>query len=321
MTRDVRGPNPAVTGFVSVCLLSCAVTLGAPARAQDDLPALGPAPMDQQSPRGRSAQGPTTSPFLDAASFVDKGRRTFSVNGRIVGGEPAPVAAYPWIVSLGVAGQPFSLGHFCGGTLISDRWVVTAAHCLEDVATPQQLQIKYGTNVLSDAGTVRNVALFMVHPDWNAVTFENDLALIKLAEPAQDSIPIKLLGAAGSATDSFYDGVLAVVAGWGLTKEGSAVSNDLRHVGVRVISNDTCNRSPLYPGQIMPSMFCAGFVEGGNDSCQGDSGGPLMVPDRKGSYLLAGVVSWGYGCARKNKPGVYGRLAEKLDWIRSQTEE
>ncbi|WP_141701158.1 S1 family peptidase [Methyloceanibacter methanicus] len=195
MTRDVRGPNPAVTGFVSVCLLSCAVTLGAPARAQDDLPALGPAPMDQQSPRGRSAQGPTTSPFLDAASFVDKGRRTFSVNGRIVGGEPAPVAAYPWIVSLGVAGQPFSLGHFCGGTLISDRWVVTAAHCLEDVATPQQLQIKYGTNVLSDAGTVRNVALFMVHPDWNAVTFENDLALIKLAEPAQDSIPIKLLGA------------------------------------------------------------------------------------------------------------------------------
>jgi secreted trypsin-like serine protease len=279
---------------------------------------LGPVPADQQGPQGRTTlPSEAPSPFLDAESYVDKGVRTLSVDGRVIGGEPAPEAAYPWIVSLGVAGKPFSKGHFCGGTLLSDRWVVTAAHCFLNIDTPQQLQIKYGTNVLSSGGQVLAAQSFVVHPDWNPATYENDVALIQLAQSVQNSVPIKLLEGPDVAK-VFYSGVLAVVAGWGLTREGGDVSDVLRHVGVQVVANNTCNGPQSYAGQIKHGMFCAGFIEGKRDSCQGDSGGPFMVFDRKGGYLLAGVVSWGYGCARANKYGIYSKIPDYADWIESQ---
>jgi secreted trypsin-like serine protease len=158
-----------------------------------------------------------------------------------------------------------------------------------------------------------------VHPDWNSTTYENDVALISLETPAQAATPIRLIDPAQDGA-LFHDGVLAVVAGWGRTKERGQISDALRHVGVQIVSNETCNALSAYGGQIKDMMFCAGFIEGGRDSCQGDSGGPLMAFDGRGSYVLAGVVSWGEGCARKNKYGVYTRLTKLLDWVKEKSE-
>ncbi len=117
---------------------------------------IGPKPADQQTPQARTTvAGDEPSPFLDAVTFAEPGERTIS--GKIVGGQPAPAAAYPWIVSIGVSNQPFSKGHFCGGALISNQKVVTAAHCFKGVSAPSQIQIKYGTNLLSLGGTVATV--------------------------------------------------------------------------------------------------------------------------------------------------------------------
>jgi secreted trypsin-like serine protease len=95
----------------------------------------------------------------------------------------------------------------------------------------------------------------------------------------------------------------------------TSVSTIVRHVGLQVVSNAICNGPQSYPGQVTDEMVCAGFIEGGHDGCQVDSGGPLMVVDKKGGLLLAGVASWGKGCAQQNLYGVYTRIAPYLDWI------
>ena len=104
-------------------------------------------------------------------------------------------------------------------------------------------------------------------------------------------------------------------AGWGVTTEGAQVSNILRHVTLQLVSNKDCNGLASYSGAVTDEMICAGFVEGGKDSCQGDSGGPLMVPDMKGGYLQAGIVSFGEGCGRPNKYGVYTRVSVMQPWV------
>lgn len=273
---------------------------------------LGPAPADQANLRGRSVDA--VSPRSDAVSFMERGTRLISVEGRIIGGEPAPTGAYPWQVSIGLADEPATLGHFCGGALISPSWVLTAAHCMESVAGPEQIQVKLGTNILSQGGVVTKIKKIIVAAGWDPITYKNDIALLQLADPASNP-SIRLLEPA--ATDQLFpDGVLAVVSGWGYTRENGWVSDVLRHVGVQVVSNVTCNGPQSYHGQISDGMVCAGFIQGGKDSCQGDSGGPLMAFDQQGGYVLAGVVSWGKGCAEPNLYGVYTRVASYVDWIK-----
>jgi secreted trypsin-like serine protease len=232
-----------------------------------------------------------------------------------MGGLPAPDGAYPWQVSISVAGREPGTGHFCGGAIIDPNWVLSAAHCFQDVPNTKSIRLMYGSNQLSKPGHMRDAAALLTHPDWNRQTWENDIALVKLASPASDAVPIKLLSDDTRAA-LFSESVLGFVSGWGATREGGAPSNELRHVGVQVVSQDICNAPEAYGGRIKNGMFCAGFVAGGKDSCQGDSGGPIMVSDRKGSYVLAGIVSWGEGCARANKYGVYTRVSEYTSWIR-----
>jgi transmembrane serine protease 9 len=258
------------------------------------------------------------SPYLDAKSYTEPtGRATRAVmQARVVGGLPAPDGAYPWQVSVSIADRPLPDGHFCGGSLIDLRWVVTAAHCMQDVENPKRIRVMYGSNQLSKPGTMVNVASFVVHAGWNRRTWEHDIALMKLeAAASADTVPVMMLDNE-TRTALFSENVLAFVAGWGLTKDRGLPSETLRHVGVQVVSQETCNAPQAYAGKIKSGMFCAGFVEGGKDSCQGDSGGPIMVSDKKGSYVLAGVVSWGEGCAQPNKYGVYTRISEYIGWIR-----
>jgi transmembrane protease serine 9 len=277
---------------------------------------LGPIPADQAGSRGRSVD--TASPRSDAITFIERGQRSLSLEGRIVGGEPAPTGAYPWQVSIGIANAPSTLGHFCGGSLISPSWVLTAAHCMKGVNSPQDIQIKIGTNILSQGGEVTDVSNILVHPEWDAITYKNDLTLLRLEKTATQT-PIRILQK-GLAEKLFPDGVLAVVSGWGYTRENGSVQDVLRHVGVQVVSNATCNAPQSYHGQISDGMVCAGFIQGGKDSCQGDSGGPLMAFDQQGGYMLAGVVSWGRGCAQPNLYGVYTRVATYSTWIKDNAQ-
>jgi len=304
--------------YAKIALLAAILTstLLNTADAQErQLERLGPIPKDQQSNiRGRRV---ASIPLVqqDATRFSREGERILRIEPRIVGGTPAPIGAYPWQVSIGLNGIPFSTGHFCGGSIIASEWVLTAAHCVHGSTNPANLEVLYGTNLLSQGGEKVRVERIIVHNDWDSNNYDFDVALLKVSSPMTSaSIP---LVDQESAENLAPVGVLAFVSGWGLTSENGYVSNVLQHVGVQVTSSGTCNSPTSYPDQITDRMMCAGFATGGQDSCQGDSGGPLVVFNRAGGFALVGIVSWGEGCARPSKYGVYTRVSSVSAWVDS----
>ena len=159
----------------------------------------------------------------------------------------------------------------------------------------------------------------MVHEKWVPASFDFDVALLRTSQSVKTT-PIKLVNRIESSI-LVSPGVLGTISGWGLTREGGTISDVLQHVGVQVTSNEICNNPTAYGGQITDRMLCAGFATGGKDSCQGDSGGPFVVFDGMGGYALAGIVSWGEGCARPNKFGVYTRVSSVADWINQKSDQ
>jgi transmembrane serine protease 9 len=273
---------------------------------------LGPSPRDQQtSNQERTSELPLVQ--KDAYSFARTGERTLSVDARIVGGVPAPIGAYPWQVSIGLVNVPPSVGHFCGGSIIGSNWIVTAAHCVDGNTKASSIQVVYGTNFLSQGGKVAQVSAIKIHDKWNKATYDYDVAVLRTVQTIEQ--PAIILLDQAQAPTLFPIGVLSTVSGWGLTQEKGNISDVLQHVGVQVTSNEICNSPTAYAGSITDRMACAGFATGGKDSCQGDSGGPMVVFDRKGGFVLAGIVSWGEGCARPNKFGVYTRASEVNGWV------
>jgi len=291
-----------------------------------------------QKSRGRRGRGTTTptsrtaaivarpvgvtldaDPMMQGSKPYNEAIRRFldKSDDKIVNGRPAPQGAYPWQVSLSASAVSDPLyAHFCGGSVYSDRWIVTAAHCTDGLL-PSQIVVVAGTNRLNATGTRRNVRRIINHKDYNNLPWNNDIALLELLDPLPlgDTIrPVPLLtqGEEGSLLPA---GALTVVSGWGATKEGGDRVLQLQYIDkVPVIARNICNRTTAYDGEVTENMFCAGFLQGGTDSCQGDSGGPLTVNTEK-APRLAGVVSWGYGCARPNKPGVYTRVANYAGWV------
>lgn len=232
---------------------------------------------------------------------------------KIVGGQVAPDKAFPWQVSIQVswiadAGD----AHFCGGTLYRDRWVITAAHCINGL-TADEVVVAPGANVLGPGVRRINAARLIPHPSYVKQTSDNDIALIELKAPVKFDDRTK----AASLISSTEDGALAsgadlTVTGWGATNMGGDSVRDLRFVNVDFVDRTTCNKTLSYNGEITPNMLCAGQPEGGKDSCQGDSGGPLVLVNQP---RLAGVVSWGEGCAVPLKYGVYTRVTPYAAWI------
>jgi len=249
---------------------------------------------------------------------------------KIIGGEPASIRDYPWTVGLlrrGFLGFGGSSKPFCGGTLINDRYVITASHCV-DGQIPQNLQVlinEQDLTVSTESMTIKkDVERIIMHAGYDRRVIDNDIALIKLAEP----IP---LGGGDNTVrpvclpannDNDFDGLTATTAGWGVTSQGGSQSKVLLKVDVPIISNKVCNSDQTqYSGKITANMICAGHLnEGGKDACQGDSGGPLII-ENGGRRTLVGVVSWGYGCAKPHAPGVYTRVARYPDWILSNTRD
>ncbi|XP_006902787.1 PREDICTED: transmembrane protease serine 11E-like [Elephantulus edwardii] len=241
------------------------------------------------------------------------GQRTITPSGnKIAGGTDAEEGEWPWQASL----QQDKV-HRCGATLISNSWLVTAAHCFVRAKDPKQWNVSFGL-LLSDPQMQRSVKDIIIHENYHYPEHNNDIAVVHLSSPILYTSNIRR-ACLPEATYIFPSNSDVVVTGWGTLKSDGTSPNILQKGLVKIIDNKTCNNKEVYDGVVTPGMLCAGFLEGQVDACQGDSGGPLVSADSKGIWFLAGIVSWGDECALPNKPGVYTRVTFYRDWITSKT--
>ncbi|XP_053317678.1 transmembrane protease serine 11A-like [Spea bombifrons] len=252
-----------------------------------------------------------TTTVTTARSFEDCGIGGPPTSGRIVGGTDASLGSWPWQASLRYKGY-----HTCGASLISSTWLVSAAHCFERYKTLTLWTVILGT-IYSTSGSGLNVENIIVHENYTPGMFANDIALLKLSDPVTlTSVIWPVCLPDKSAV--FPDDASCYITGWGAVKEGGSASSVLQQAVVKVIGTAKCSSAQMYGSQIVPSMICAGYVDGQIDSCQGDSGGPLVTKRLNGTWVLVGSVSFGYGCAEPNKPGVYSRTTYLRSWIKEK---
>ena len=216
---------------------------------------------------------------------------------RVVGGTPTTTDAYPFVMQVSTGVVPR-----CGGALVTPTKVVTAAHCLVGLSPGQLVVVGGRDERQGTSGTEREVGDFWIHPAYDSDTNVADVAVITLTEEMPyEPVPF----VAPTDTGLYAPGTLTRLLGWGRTAENGPFASQLMTAEVPVVSDADCEAA--YEDFVVrydaTSMVCAGLPEGGVDTCQGDSGGPLIIDG-----VLAGVVSWGEGCARPDAPGVYARL-------------
>jgi trypsin len=238
----------------------------------------------------------------------------------IVGGQDAAAGAYPAVAEI-----TFGSSFLCTGTLIAPTWVLTAGHCGSvtgsAVASPASwpaplIDVRIGSS-RSGQGERVPVQRAVVEPDYLA-TAGYDVTLLQLAAPSTKA-PAKVAGAGDGALWS--PGVLETIVGWGTTSEGGDTPDILQEAQVPITTDADC--AVAYGDFDATTMVCAGFPEGGVDTCQGDSGGPMFGRTAAGELKVVGATSFGEGCARPNRPGVYARVADTAlrEWIRSEAPE
>jgi secreted trypsin-like serine protease len=195
----------------------------------------------------------------------------------------------------------YSKRFYCGGSLLNDRYVITAAHCVSgfDKTRITVRLLEHDTKVPDDTMTIeRGVARIQRHNNYSPSNYNNDIALLLLDKPVK--IEGLLRPVCMPEPGKSWNGLNGIVTGWGATAESGAVSVNLQEVTVPIMSNAECRKTGYGSARITDNMMCAGYDKGEKDSCQGDSGGPLHVVPNESTQIhqLAGVVSWGEGCAK-----------------------
>ena len=243
---------------------------------------------------------------------------------RIVGGQAVSHEQYPWQIAMTYGGE-----QFCGGSLIGDRWVLTAAHCVTDFRA-EEIRVRGGSTLATSGGAEVEVSAVFPHENYDGERYKNDIALLRLAEPLRGG-GVSAIAFPTNDSALTRPGTCSVVSGWGLVDARPAQrsrlnsrprsSESLRAVDVPIVTTQECQQA--YGEDVDGTQICAGYFEGGKDSCNGDSGGPLVVKGRLGdSAELVGVVSYGNGCAADGGfYGVYTRVASFSGWIRQTIDE
>lgn len=243
---------------------------------------------------------------------------------KIIGGVESKYLQWPWMVSVELRNPVLKIfTHKCGGFIINNHWVMTAAHCIHE-AKPKSITLRFAEHDLSHENELhphfrRNVTQMIIHSSFKPETFENDIALLKLDRAIEYGPAVAPLCLASKSSELFINET-ATVVGWGQTDaDFIRPFSVLRHTTLRVLSNLQCLNQYATVGyqEDFPSYFlCA--AEKDKDSCEGDSGGPLMVKTTflgRSRWMAIGIVSWGMGCAIPNQPGVYTRMTEYTRWV------
>ncbi|XP_053326507.1 transmembrane protease serine 9-like isoform X2 [Spea bombifrons] len=255
-----------------------------------------------------------------ASGAAEPGCGSPAFSSRIVGGSDAAAGSWPWQVSL-FRGKAL----ICGGSVISERWLLTAAHCVSGSNDASLYSVRLGALNLSTVNSYEiasSVKQIVLHPNYSNTTSAGDLALLQLNTSVTFSQFIRPVCLPDNST-AFPEGMNCTVTGWGNVNHSKSLPppSTLQQVVVPLVEQKSCDQmyhqnSTVAPtlAIIRPDMICAGLAAGGKDSCQGDSGGPLVCR-LNSTWFQVGIVSWGTGCALPNRPGVYTRVSYYRDWI------
>ncbi|XP_069375947.1 ovochymase-1 isoform X2 [Paralichthys olivaceus] len=293
-----------------LCLLCLSSRLSGEVRAPNNMTAAGGLWTQLNETFTETHENGTFSGLFEFNDVA--GHRCFlpeqELESRIIGGQEAWAHSWPWQVSLCFASMPA-----CGGAIISPQWILSAAHCFKRYNRASLWSVRVGKHDLDNpqepGQQLVAVALIIIHHGYNRRTKENDVALLKLQEPLIITTSVRPINIWTSPLPLFKR---CTITGWGATRENGPRVHRLQEVNVTVLPPDVCNQ--YYSGRIRSSMFCAGRDRGGVDACQGDSGGPLSCFTGS-KYKLAGLISWGVGCGRARRPGVYTKLQQHTQWL------
>ncbi|XP_007936133.1 transmembrane protease serine 12 [Orycteropus afer afer] len=263
----------------------------------------------EAAPRKAGQQGEYcgTAPLVD----VLKG-------SRIIGGTEAQAGAWPWIVSLQIQSGSIP-AHICGGSLVKEQWVLTAAHCIKDSRNPFMWRAVIGTNKINvNYPYTKKIKInaIIVHPDFDLESYVNDIALFHLKKAVRYNDYIQPICLPFDVFQNLNQNTKCFITGWGRTKEEGNGTNTLQEAEVHYISRNICNSEKSYGGIIPNTSFCAGDEDGIFDTCRGDSGGPLMcyLQEHK-RFFVMGITSYGHGCGRRGFPGVYSGPSFHQKWL------